>query len=494
MSVRQLMALGCLVVANSIGKGHAEFPAAKSFAGADEVLTFLNAGSAKLVYVNKAHSVKELHFIEFTSGGDALIKKIPAAQMPTAPVISPDGRWVTFASAQGSWGEAGTPTTATSTIWICKLEENATPVRVGEGCEPRFVQDTGRLTIVFPSVAPNYAWEGLGVTNKVDIDVSTDTAKPGTPDVFFQHGAYTGGLSKDGKYLCGGGGLGAMIDLEGGATRPDTIAPTPYARQACNVSISASSHFTNTLMYLDFGSTGDVPEGINGGDSWEAWQIIFVADKSKRLLRHYVIPRQFTYPVETTPASLDYLKWHHPEWSNHPHYAAATLNAVRYVKKPEGGYKNPEWQERIYFINLRTSDYLEVLRAGQLDSAALLAYDIFDGFFWPGLWVQPAQDFVEDSTWLQPQSAVNPRGAAGGNSGLIHFDGRRIAAREPIHSVGVHTLSGRTVGMLLPSGGNRRTVDLLDTWGRERLPKGTYFLRVEAEGGARRILRHTVGQ
>jgi hypothetical protein len=108
-------------------------------------------------------------------------------------------------------------------------------------------------------------------------------------------------------------------------------------------------------------------------------------------------PDKPAVPLETDPPSFTGSKWHHPEWSNHPYFAVATLNADRFFSAGNG-FQNTAWQERVYAINLRDSATLELLRPDTVRYAGRN----FGGFFWPSLWVEVSAGFQEDAAWLDP--------------------------------------------------------------------------------------------
>jgi hypothetical protein len=185
-----------------------------------------------------------------------------------------------------------------------------------------------------------------------------------------------------------------MLDLENEAGRPETLS---FGVQGCNASITSSSIFQNTLMHLN---TEGTHSAINNGTPWTVWQVILISNYEKELVKGYVYPSECDFPLETEPASFTRAKWHHPEWSNHPYFAAATLNAERFYKKSTGkGYNNTYYQERIYLINLRDSAYIEILHPDTIKYSGLPNDD--SGFYWPWLWVQIPEDFIEDPEWLK---------------------------------------------------------------------------------------------
>lgn len=387
---------GCSESGSGPGAGQRAFTPTFSATNA-QVLAFLaksgGGAKAKLAFVDRTGSGEVLSYVDFSEGGSA-IHAIKAAKGAKVPVISPDGKWIAYATGAGA--EAGSPPGAKSEAWIVKMEEGAQPVKLvpGNACEPRFDQDAlgGNLAIVYGTESPDLAWEGHGMTMRVEVDVSGGTPVAGAPLPIFPGGSFLGGISRGGKYLCGGGGHVAMLDLVGDKAKPETLSLGGI--QACNASISASLVKPGALMYLN--TQGQSP-AIDGGKSWEEWQTILISDASRRLLKGYTYPAAFANPIETTPASVGRVKWHHCEWSNHPHFAAATLNVERFFQA-KSGFDNMALQERIYLIDLKDSTYLEVLRPDAVKYTGK-GYDV-SGLYWPWLWVEVPAGFKETPTWL----------------------------------------------------------------------------------------------
>jgi hypothetical protein len=381
--------------ASAPGPSQRAFTPAFSATGA-QVMEFLGkaqgGSKAKLAFIDKTGPEELLCYVDFSEAAPA-IHVIKAARGAEVPVISPDGKWIAYASGTGT--EAGSPPGSHSSAWLVRIAEDAQPVLIAadSACEPRFVQnDPGKLAVVYTTQSPDFGWEGHGRTMKAEIDVSGAAPAVGTPTVLCATGSYSGGLSYDNRYLCGGGGHVAMLDLKGSKDRPDTLS---YGMiQSCNASISTSRVRTDALMYLD---TKGQAAGIDGGKPWGEWQTILIGDASKRLLKGYTYPATFAHPLETSPASVSNVKWHHCEWSNHPHFAAATVNVERYFKAASG-YANTALQERIYLIDLKDSSYLEVLRPDTVKYTGK-AFDV-SGFYWPWLWVEVPDGFQEAPAWL----------------------------------------------------------------------------------------------
>jgi hypothetical protein len=390
------------------GSGHCRFETVL-YASKSAVDSFFGTDQAKLVYVNKSDAASPLKSLEFIDFSEPVLRvqRIAAAVMPCVPVISPDGRWVTYASSTGN-GEAGTNIADPSSVYICELKADAVPKKLyaGAAYEPRFVKSMRRatLSVIFPTQSSDFSWEGGGETMIVDVDTAGGTPMPGAPRVLCPYGSYSGGLSDDSAWLCSGSGLAVIINLKGGKTRPDTVGPigfgtaSAYGAQACNISMTSALDTTDRVMFLDFG--GSDKDGRMGGKSWAPWQIIFVANSKKQLVAWYQVPSDDpAHPYEiAAPAALGgldsaFTRWHHPEWSNHPYFATATINLRRlWGKDPVTSiWQATEKQERIAFIDLRQPGrYLTVLGPDSVE----LAWDFMrngDNLCWPWLWVKVPQ-------------------------------------------------------------------------------------------------------
>ncbi|HKP94633.1 MAG TPA: hypothetical protein VJ385_02645 [Fibrobacteria bacterium] len=395
-----LLASGCDKTAGDAPAGAAAFRPV--FASSpEEVRAFFAAGGggrAKLAFVDRTGDAGSLCFVDFSEASPR-IRVIAAAVDPKVPVISPDGDWITYASGPGA--EAGSSLMARSSAYLVRMEEGAKPLLLAadSACEPRFVQnaESGKLAVLYTTLSPNLGWEGFGRTLKMTLDVSGASPIKGAVETVSAGGSYTGGLSYDGSHLCGGGGHVAMLDLRRPDARPETLSHNLV--QACNASVSSSRIFTDAVMYLN--SPKDSDPSLNGGKPWGEWQAILIGGGSvpRGIRKGFLYPLAFARDPETVPPSVSAIKWHHAEWSNHPYFAAATLNVDRYFRGG-GGIVNANLQERIYFINLRDSAYLEALRPDTLEYRGRSS----GGFFWPWLWVEVPEGFRERDDWLEPRT------------------------------------------------------------------------------------------
>ncbi|NLE01581.1 MAG: hypothetical protein GX640_17085, partial [Fibrobacter sp.] len=424
----------------------AEFPLLKSSSTA-EIKSFLEAGygttNAKVVFVNTTTAKDgQLCYIDFAEEVDTpVVRSIKAVTNAKVPVISPNGQWVIYATGDG--GEAGSEVSLRSSVYICKIAEDATPVLVyaDSAAEPRFMQDISESkdTIIFSTLSPNFGWEGFGRTMKIGITYENGTPVVSKAEPIWIKGSFTGGLSWNKQYICGGGGTIGMLDLKNG-TKVDTI--TNFG-QACNVSITSSRINFDRAMYL---TMGDNNPSINSGQPWKQWQLIFISDIHKKVVRYYKYPTTFKHDPQTTPVAsmknLGSLCWHHPEWSNHPYFATATLNVNRYFNigtEDDPEYANTDYQERLYLINLKDSTYLEVLRP----HPQILTYNpsqisTASGIFWPWLWVQIPSNFQE-----MPLAVKQPKkNSSNVSSNLIKINGTRISSLKPILKISIYDLNG----------------------------------------------------
>ncbi len=476
----------------------------------DDVQSFFGTDKAKVVYTNKFKEpiadkdpveyveVNSIEYIDFSEETPAprRLENVPAGFLP---VISPDGRWVVYTDTHN--GEAGGAADAASSIYICELTPKAQPVKLvdGIGHEPRFVYNTDalgaeydktRLMVVFPTKSPDEGWEGHGETRIIEVDTAGGAPVPGTVRTIYSGGSLTGGLSYDANYLCGGGGLGALTNLATGTTR--VVAPigygtdTAYAGQTCNASISSDPDHTDRMMFLDKGRGTTYKPSINGGKAWEAWQIIYITDFQGELLKHYIAPTDDPeHPFEIADSSKNevhfyqpaWTRWHHPEWSNHPNFAVATVNIRRIWGLTCGSQNNmacvSEKQERIYFINLGTGGYLDVMGPGPSE----LVWDkskAFDGLHWPYLWVDK-------------ESAPVKQGLReiAGNRGFAQIRNGVLISRSEVVSVEIFGPRGRLVrSRQLNSPSLKVAVG--------NLRAGAYTVRVRTAEGLSQSLRHFV--
>jgi hypothetical protein len=500
----------------------------KAVATGQQVSAFLKqsdptcTGNAKLVYINGCGYSGKLRYIDYSgAAGAPTVQTIAAAgDEVRVPVISPDGGWVTYAVGSGAEGHlSGGPSSA----YICKLDANATPVKIADNAhEPRFKlnqADPNMLTVIYGTVGGEEAWTKTdpGQTMQVDIDVSSGAPSVGSPSPLFAHAAMFGGLSWDNRYLASAGGLGAMVDLQSGKTTVDTIS-LRFARkgsnddwpagidantvlsasqaaemnllgQTCNTSVSSSrSPYTNAMIGLDFGSS-KVNPNINGGAPWGKWQIMWVFAYDGSVPYHLPVPTDDEdYPyAQGWPTDYQHLdsaidlattRWHHTEWSNHPYFATASVILKRGWGFENGTFRGLERQERVYLIDLDNSSTLCLLSPTDNN---IIYEESISNLSYPGLWVEMGDGFEECANWLSAEvscaaSSVRdhgPRGITVGANGIV--------SRLPIRTAELFLPNGALVKRIAARGAT--SIDTRDLTPRNSAAS-TYILRLTATNGA----------
>jgi hypothetical protein len=418
-------------------------------ASVEEVRSFCATDRVKLVF--KADNVG-LCLVDYTGvqEGSPEVRVLQGTADAILPVLSPDGEWAAWATGPNS-EFVNTP----STSWMRRVSGDGSDIKVADNAYvPRFVKERGDPAIVFGTCgkhddADKLTLDGCGQTmkrawNGASWDEST----------LWTYGSFLGGLSRDGRY-----GAHAeqarhcfMVELQGEAGSRATLhnlpATTPAGKdtivtsQVCNSSVSSSTHFTNAMLYLDFGYREASVPTIFG--TWDFHQRMFISRFSGEIVKSYPLPEDIP-TTEVSPESngeITGLEWNYPEWSNHPYYAAVAVKTTRlwydqsamppYVRKPRN--------EFLCLINLTSGEYLKLVSSNDTSR------DASSSLHWPFAWVEEAAGFEEDQSWLNPGNAAVGetmyRPAAAVNTWIRNG---RIAGSENLESVKVFSLSGRCV-------------------------------------------------
>jgi hypothetical protein len=261
--------------------------------------------------------------------------------------------------------------------------------------------------------------------------------------------------------------------------------------QACNPSISSSrSQRTNAMMYLDFGSRL-INDLVNGGNTWSTWQVVFICNFEGRILWSYRCPPTdpvfpYTEGVMTQDMARDtvfdasHTRWHHPEWSNHPYFAASAIELRRIWGQDNAtppNYRETVRQERICIIDIKNSKTLGILRAGPEE---LVYTESTSGLCFPWLWVEVSPSFVEDSLYLPvAERPVNFSKNPSGRISMSNLNSLRDA------KVNIVASDGRLI--YTATAGSNKTIDLS---GMKNLKSGTYFVKVESRGIPAQTIRY----
>jgi hypothetical protein len=400
------------------------------------------------------------------------IRKINNMDSAYFPVISSDGRWITFQT--GSDAEGPQPQSAKSgRIWFRELAAGGTPVKVADtGYVPRFVQNTpaDEPEIVYDTSVdcPGGICYNAGATMKRKI---VDKI-PQAAQIVCAGGSYYGGLSWDERYLCTGwpGGPNAyLLDMRGDAAGPRPVhsihvkktatgADTSVALVACNLSRSASVFFPDNTLYIDFSSLAIKNAGCFHPllGEWGVHGKLFISRYDGEDLRVFDMPSD--HPLVSEEAARGGGEpvseaWEYPEWSNHPYYAAAALYVQR-VFAVDGTWETTDNIEALYLVDLKDSVFLRLLETSDTSFASTT------NLASPFLWVEKTPAFREDSTWLG--TTIWQRAGQGvlpGGKGPPESRGRRTLLPEGDATVSVYSALGKKIGEMKPSKGGRPLSD-----------------------------------
>jgi hypothetical protein len=184
------------------------------------------------------------------------------------------------------------------------------------------------------------------------------------------------------------------------------------------------------MMVLDFGC---------GESSGEKWKTLWMLDYDGAVRGSCVIPsHDDRYPYAQgwptdyqgldTAVDTASVCWMHPEWSNHPYFAASGVMLTRSYGYDGGVFTKTSRIERLYAVDVKTSRTLCLLSPADdaLDEPRPLAQ-----FNYPWLWVEIDQAFEEEHNWLAATGGTY-RGRSRGVAPGIRISSRGILAPFPI--------------------------------------------------------------
>ncbi|MBL8026957.1 MAG: hypothetical protein JNL74_11135 [Fibrobacteres bacterium] len=244
---------------------------------------------AKYTYVKEAE--KAIYLVDISNLSEVQIASLTGTGSVYSPLISPNGKWLTFWFGSQSGG----------TVYVCELKANAQLHTVGSGFDPHWWVNpsTGKVNLVYPT-----GFEGMnfpqvnGSTILREIDTVTLEAAS-KADTLIPY-SFNAGLSPYGQFMATAYMSTDLYDihnkfhysLNGGL-------------QACNASITpskASSEQDLTLM-LGLGITID-------DISYAVHEVFYIRNRTDEIVWYQ----------EMVPG-ID--EWQKPEWSTHRNYAAA---------------------------------------------------------------------------------------------------------------------------------------------------------------------------
>jgi hypothetical protein len=441
----------------SVFSSHAQLTGARITVTQGRLDTVCGTHNVKVVFMCKNYG----YFVDFSEAVPQfrVMANVAAAYYP---VISSDGRWITYQT--GIEREGPLDNAIKGKIWFRELAQAGTPVQIADTAYvPRFVQntpaDTPQVVYATSVQCPSGICYNAGQTLKKSIVNKV----PQPAQTVFNGGSYYGGLSYDNRYLVtgwGGGPNAFMLDLD------SSVGPCPVHTMrvkknvtnidtfvrvgTCNISRSASRIFTNTMLFYDFGSGNITASGCYHPllGTWAQHAKLFISRYDAADLHVFDMPAD--RPVVVPPAPVrsgDAVakEWFHPEWSNHPYYAAAALHIFR-AFDISGSWEQRENSESVYLLNLKDSVYVKLLESSDTAITSTMSFN------YPWVWVDTGTGFSEDTTWLS--QTIWERHSQGV---IYNYKGRRAIDLRTILSNGanlkgvtVYTLSGKRVGSLQP--------------------------------------------
>jgi hypothetical protein len=458
-----------------VGTGYAQINAQLT-ASRQEVLDFLGASSAKVIFENNGF----LYYIDY-SAVSPQITQLSNTAGGILPSISPDGNWIVFANGVISDGRGGS-----GSVWISELSPDAIPILAADpGFEPRFIQNSGgNLDVIYTTEGGANLYDAKGKTVKKSIiNLVPDVA---ATDVF-TGGGYVGGLSWDNRYLATGYQEGRMVDLQDPNleskkihqlefTNTTTGADTIIGLQVCNISISSSRTFTGAMMYIDFGfrQSNYMHGRIAGGALWGIHNIIFISNYNNEVIRFFEIP---SLETGSNSGDISEYHWDDPEWSNHPYYAAANLEVDRIFEQADG-WEHVKKHEQVYLINIKDSTYMKVMESTEGGS-----FTAQTDLQWPWLWIDVPAGFEEEGGWLTA-ATKKPIMKKEDQIGF-YICNHTVFSDSPMSKLSVLDITGTLIKVISFNEKNVFSVKLTDNIIARR---GIYILKAQTVKGPSRAL------
>ncbi len=307
----------------------------------------ISTNRARLVFVNHDGNRRVLCFVDYSLPDPKVVQFLDSTNV-YVPSISPDGNYAAYAT-RNDGASSG------SSIHVRPLSPvNSFPVKLPD--EPAFsprwwVEPSSKDTFILYTnsavVNSDPSWPGtMTKMQRIAGGIAS-----GPPQVIEPEGGYHDGRSKDGSYLASGFDLLRMKNLLTFERRvlftgPQNGKAAGDTSQVCNVSTSPGSQDPAEVMFLDFGYSG---ESTVTGRRYGVHEFLFICNFNNVSRKWFAAPDGFV--------------WSDPEWSNHPEFAAAGLEA------PNGSHVS------IGVLNLKQDIFSELLRGSDLLFPALWVGD-----------------------------------------------------------------------------------------------------------------------
>lgn len=465
-------------------------------ATAKQMLTSVcQTNNVKLVFLCQG----SLWYVDFSQIAPQIIQ-LSNVVSPYLPVISSDGKWVTYQT--GIDAEGPYSGTNVGKVWISELSVDGTPAQIADtGYVPRFAQNTSVDTpeiIYSTSVAcPQQICYSAGQTLVKKIV----NKSPQTTQTIFAAGSYYGGLSWDNRYLITGWPAGPnafMLDLQNIQAGPHgvhsmrvkknvTNVDTFVTIGACNISRSASRIFTNTMLYYDFSSAAITAAGCYHPllGTWGEHERLFLSRYDSEDLQVFGMPSDRPLVSIAQANGLGEAvgkEWNNPEWSNHPYFATASLMIDRLWLK-NGSYDHTYNSELLYLVDLKDSVFVRLIESTDTSSASTVDFGN------PFIWVEVPAGFQEDSTWLN-KTIWEKAGL-----GITNYNiGRNLSSnkignyfKENYVTITLYSLVGRKIATMRQNG----PFDFAQEKLFGKLHSGVYAIQINV-GGMREIISRYV--
>jgi hypothetical protein len=477
----------------------AQQPPATVAATKAQIQSAFNTPNAKVVFLCQG----SLWFVDFSEAAPQ-VRKMNGVTGAFYPVISQDGKWVLYQTGNQFEGPSAQPP---AQVWMRPLAADGTPIKIADtGFVPRFVLNTAAdapEVLYSTTLCPIAASQDCYTYGKT-VKRAVVNGVPQAVQTVFGGGNYFGGLSWDNRYLTTGweGGPNCfLLDSQNGGAAPAAIhsmhvkkarmiagAPdtvdTNVAIGTCNISRSASRVFTNTALYIDFGSGAITTAQCFHPllKSWQPHEKIFISRIDSEDVRVFAMPADRSLvPTSSATGNGEPIKktWENPEWSNHPYFGAASLNVTRLWPKVNNIYQRTENGELLYAMDLKNSTYLRLVQTADSSKTSTVSCQ------YPFLWVEVPSGFQEDSAWLGKTIWEN-------GSGVIHpFKGNGQPAIKtgfsfdgPIVKIALYSVNGKVLSTLTPPAAARADFHHL----LRQVRPGVYFIRIDGREGQHRIV------
>jgi formylglycine-generating enzyme required for sulfatase activity len=274
---------------------------------ASTIINLTGTYSVKCAFVKQTSAGRILCYVDFSEEGRP-VHILSDSLTPYNPVISPNGRYVTYGSrpeAGYAGVSRGTIRRLDSTGRITFRSDSSIKIFI-----PRWWVDKSSLDtfIIYTdnTVADDASeWK----SSKTYRQQAVNGELSASAEILCDTGSFYGGLSYDGNFLATGFRNAYMLNLKSNDLFQYFSAGkngTSNTIQVCNVTISPSYDNQDKVMFLDFGSSST---SSIVGKSYGLHSIIFTSNTNDSIGWY------------EKPDGYD--RWEDAEWSNHPQFAVA---------------------------------------------------------------------------------------------------------------------------------------------------------------------------